>query len=240
MGRGIALLFHDHGTRSGWVVSSTPWPHFTPGKDWVPILQEAGWAPGPVWTGGKSRSHWDLISNCPAHSQSLYWLSYLAHLPRIPCVKLFISDFSFTLHNIIQQTCLVCTSVCSQKNCYANMHCSVGLSLIGGYSFAGTCSNKRPPICLLVSCSSYQVMRYGMYLNSTQFLELLPSCFNNSWNLCSTGEEWMSLVEKVELDSWRSSTTAGYHYCINCWFVMLWIMKAWHWRHYLQLDTIRV
>ena len=26
-----------------------------PGKDPVPILQEAGWAPGSVWTGGKSR-----------------------------------------------------------------------------------------------------------------------------------------------------------------------------------------
>ena len=55
VGRGIALLFLDRGTRRGWVVSSTPQPHFTPGKDPVPILQEAGWAPGPVWTGGKSR-----------------------------------------------------------------------------------------------------------------------------------------------------------------------------------------
>jgi len=26
--RGIALLFHDRGTRRGWVVSSTPRPHF--------------------------------------------------------------------------------------------------------------------------------------------------------------------------------------------------------------------
>ena len=23
---------------------------FTPGKNLVPIVQEAGWAPGPVWT----------------------------------------------------------------------------------------------------------------------------------------------------------------------------------------------
>ena len=50
VGRVIALLFHDRGTRRGWVVSSTPRPQFTPGKDPVPILQEAGWAPGPVWT----------------------------------------------------------------------------------------------------------------------------------------------------------------------------------------------
>ena len=63
-GRGIALLFHDRDTRRGWVVSSTPRPHFTAGKDSVPILQEAGWAPGPVWTGGKSRPHRDSIPFC--------------------------------------------------------------------------------------------------------------------------------------------------------------------------------
>jgi len=79
VGKGIALLFHDHGTRRGWVVSSTPRPHFTPGKYPVPILQEAGWAPRPVWMGRKSRSHQDLIPDCPVSSQSLYWLSYLAH-----------------------------------------------------------------------------------------------------------------------------------------------------------------
>ena len=43
------------------MVSSTPRLHFTPGKDPVPILQEAGWAAGPVWTGGKSRPHRDFF-----------------------------------------------------------------------------------------------------------------------------------------------------------------------------------
>ena len=77
--KGVALLFHDCGIRRGWVVSSTPRPHFTPRKDPVPILQEAGCAPGPVWTGGKSRPHRDSILDRPAHSQSLYRLSYSAH-----------------------------------------------------------------------------------------------------------------------------------------------------------------
>jgi hypothetical protein len=40
VGTGIALLFHDSVTRRSWAVSSTPRPHFTPGKDPVPILQE--------------------------------------------------------------------------------------------------------------------------------------------------------------------------------------------------------
>ena len=52
--RCIALPFHDHGTRSGWGVSVKPRPLFTPRKDPVPIVQEAGWAPGPVWTGAES------------------------------------------------------------------------------------------------------------------------------------------------------------------------------------------
>ena len=53
-----------------------PRPHFTPGKDTVPILQEDGWAPGPGWTGGKSRPHRNSIPDRPARSQSLYRLSY--------------------------------------------------------------------------------------------------------------------------------------------------------------------
>ena len=42
------------------MVSSTPWPG-TPGNDTVPIVQEAGWAPEPVWTGGKSRPQRDFF-----------------------------------------------------------------------------------------------------------------------------------------------------------------------------------
>ena len=39
-----------------WVLEGGGWSascpgRFTPGKDPVPIVQEAGWAPGPVWTG---------------------------------------------------------------------------------------------------------------------------------------------------------------------------------------------
>jgi len=79
VGKGIALLFHDRGTRSGRVVSSTPRLHFTPGKEPVPILQGVGWAPGPVWTDGKSRPHRDSNPDRPARSRSLYRLSYPAH-----------------------------------------------------------------------------------------------------------------------------------------------------------------
>jgi len=96
VGRGIALLFHDRGTRMGRVVSSTPWPHFTPGKDPVPILQKAGWAPGQGWTGGKSRPNRDSIPDRPARSRSLYRLSYPAHRPTVVGLK------KITVLNLLQ------------------------------------------------------------------------------------------------------------------------------------------
>ena len=80
VGRGIALLFHDRSTRKGWVVSSTPRPHFTAEKDPVSTLQETGWAPGPVWTDGKYCPHRDSIPDRPARSQSLYRLSHRVHV----------------------------------------------------------------------------------------------------------------------------------------------------------------
>ena len=50
------------------MVCSTTRTHFTPGKDPVPIVQESGWAPGPVWRGGKSRPHRVSIPDRPARS----------------------------------------------------------------------------------------------------------------------------------------------------------------------------
>jgi hypothetical protein len=69
VGRGLALLFHDRDIRRG-VVSSTTQPDFTPPpvKELVPILPEAGWATGPVWTELKSRLHRDSRRDSKARS----------------------------------------------------------------------------------------------------------------------------------------------------------------------------
>jgi hypothetical protein len=67
--RGIALPFLDHDTRRGWGISVTPRPLFTPGKDPLPFVQEAGWAPGPVWTGAENLAWTGIRSpDRPAHS----------------------------------------------------------------------------------------------------------------------------------------------------------------------------
>ena len=60
--RGIALLFLEHDTRKVRGVSVMLWTLFIPGKDPVPIVQEVGWAPGPVWTGAENlATHRDSI-----------------------------------------------------------------------------------------------------------------------------------------------------------------------------------
>ena len=58
-----------------------PRPLFTPRKDSVPIVQEAGWTPGPVWTGAENLAPPPGFDprTVPARSQSLHRLSYPAH-----------------------------------------------------------------------------------------------------------------------------------------------------------------
>jgi hypothetical protein len=50
---------------------------FTPGKDPLPIVQEAGWAPGPVWIGAENFAATGIrFPDLPFRSESLYRLSY--------------------------------------------------------------------------------------------------------------------------------------------------------------------
>jgi hypothetical protein len=77
--RGIALLILDLGGRRGGWLEPRP-GRFTPEKDPVSIVQEAGWAPGPVWTCAKNLALIGIRSpDRPARSQSLYRLNYPAH-----------------------------------------------------------------------------------------------------------------------------------------------------------------
>jgi hypothetical protein len=75
--RGIALHSLDLGTLEGSGWSITRPGHFAPGKHPVPIVQEAVWVPGPVWTCAKNLALTGIRSpDRPARSQSLYRLSY--------------------------------------------------------------------------------------------------------------------------------------------------------------------
>jgi hypothetical protein len=72
--RGIAPLIRDIGARTEWVVSTMPLPLY-PGKDPVPIVQEAGWAPGPVWTCEKNLAPTGIRS--PDRPNTRYYLSIM-------------------------------------------------------------------------------------------------------------------------------------------------------------------
>jgi hypothetical protein len=62
-------------------VSVTPRPLFTLGQDVVHIVQEVGWATGPVWTGAENLAPTGIRSPYrPASGQSLYRLSYRTHI----------------------------------------------------------------------------------------------------------------------------------------------------------------
>ena len=72
----MAVLFHDLGTRWGGWSASRP-GRLSPGKDPVPIVQEAGWASGPVWTGAENLDPTGIRSpDRPVRSESLYRLRY--------------------------------------------------------------------------------------------------------------------------------------------------------------------
>ena len=90
VGRGLVIVFHACGTRSGWVVSSTPWPHFTSGKTRYPFYRRLGGPQGRsgraenlVPTGFRSRTIQPIVScytdwaNPPTYNFSmnkhLYW-----------------------------------------------------------------------------------------------------------------------------------------------------------------------
>jgi hypothetical protein len=48
--------FFNPSAMSEWVVNATPRPLYPRERDTVPILQEAGWIPGLVWTGVENLS----------------------------------------------------------------------------------------------------------------------------------------------------------------------------------------
>ena len=145
VGKGVALLFHDRGTRRGWVVSSTLQPHFTPGKDPLPILQEAEWAPGPFWRCGKSRSHRNSIPDRPAHSQSLYQLSYPAHE---------VSKLHTKIRFLVSNTCKLATPATCELCIFTNYNVAE-LTVVDGKRGSGWLTGSRPRRILLALWLSF-------------------------------------------------------------------------------------
>ena len=70
------LLFFTLGARCGMWSTLGP-DRFNPGKEPVPTVQNAIWAPVPVWTGAENLTRTEIRSpNHPGCSESLYRLRY--------------------------------------------------------------------------------------------------------------------------------------------------------------------
>ena len=83
VGRGIALLFRDHGTRRGEWSAARPGRTLPPGKTRYPLYSRLG---GPQGRSGRAENLAPTgirSPDRPARSQSLYRLSY-THTPSPP------------------------------------------------------------------------------------------------------------------------------------------------------------
>jgi hypothetical protein len=136
--RGIALLYFNLGTRSGLGVSVTLRPHLTPGKEPVPIIQEAGWASGPVWTSVENLAPtWVRSPDRPARRRSLN--RYAARPPRrflidlknalmrygkewkVGMCKYFTGNCHYKFVEIIQEYSVrEGNAICNERDCICN------------------------------------------------------------------------------------------------------------------------
>ena len=134
-----------NGTRRGWGVSVTPWPLFTPGKDPVPIVQEAGWAPGPVWTGAENLAPTRIRSlDRPACSQSLNRLCYPA---RVRAISITYSEGVFAALGIQHAMCMCHIVICCHSSSTLFFHI-----LINGMIFNITLLNIK---CVFISSTIF-------------------------------------------------------------------------------------
>ena len=82
--RGMALPFHDHGTRRDEGSASRPGRFLPPGKNQYPLYGRLGWPQGRSGQVRKISPTTGIRSpDRPARSQSLYGLSYRAHKKKV-------------------------------------------------------------------------------------------------------------------------------------------------------------
>jgi hypothetical protein len=113
--RGLALLLLNLGARWRWVANTTPWPLYPWEREPVPIVQQAVWAPWPVWTGAENLAPTGIRSlDRPAPSESLYQ-------PRYPTTGwLRCRSQHRTRNNIIQGNFSLFQKTCTQNKTAIN------------------------------------------------------------------------------------------------------------------------
>jgi hypothetical protein len=68
----MALLFFDLGARWEWMVNARQRPLYRWARAPVPLIEEAGWAWGPVWTGAENIAPVETpLNSCTVHPEDL-------------------------------------------------------------------------------------------------------------------------------------------------------------------------
>ena len=145
VGRGIAVLFHDRGTRRGWVVSSTPRPQFTPGKNRYPFYRRLGGPQGRsgraenlVRTGIRSRTVQPLVSRYTDWATGpILWHHNIMGPPSY--MRSFVDRNVAMLHIPALWGTRTFTSVCSQNKLVVRHLCI--------FYFNGICKHNYCSVC---------------------------------------------------------------------------------------------
>jgi hypothetical protein len=74
-----------------------PRPLFTLGKELLPIVQEAGWAPGPVWTGAENLMLRLVVTNISS------WTVSPSKMGPIGCPETLVTNYQSAQHNIPEE-----------------------------------------------------------------------------------------------------------------------------------------
>ena len=122
----IALLFLDHGSRRGLRDKRHALAALYPGKDPVPILQEAGWARGSVCTGAENLAHtgFDPRTVQPVASRYTDWATRPTIIRRYTvcvCVYIYMCVYVCVCVYIYIYVC-VCMYVCMCMYIYIYTH----------------------------------------------------------------------------------------------------------------------
>jgi hypothetical protein len=159
----------------GWVVNATPRPLYCQQRDAVPILQEAGWAPEPVWTGEKNLAPTEIGS--PDRSESLTY--------GICCMYIYTRIYRIADINLSPRLFPLSCAVCTRSWHYAD---PFPKSLRGCYE------SSRPQglihACWGSKAQNKKILKWPSYWLSSSFTTLKHKkkivFFRSVLVLCST------------------------------------------------------
>ena len=120
--RGIALLFHDRGTRRGWVVSSTPWPYFTPReRPGTHFYWRLG---GPQGRSGRAQNLIHIITKKNFKLQTIPVIVSISICMKVWCARTCTHTLPYECYICVAATDSWATAMCTYLNPTCYMNCS--------------------------------------------------------------------------------------------------------------------